>query len=317
MSYVLGCPNEGIQRYYSHKEVPYEGYFRDRAICELKEGMADFVDDTRLSVFNHVLLSTINQMVIPRAGKSNIPTFLEIFYCWCVLSGLPLNLPFIILSYMEIVLANKMAKLPYGVMLTVIAKRRNVNLSVYATEKPSVQRSYRRILLQNMGFKLLGKVWTRVEDPDLDEDSRMRNIKHKFGSTTKQKAAPPRKSMRLAKRRTVMTMVEDDESESSQSPVKLIESVEVEDSLELSEGVGEVPQDQVLVEKDDYLEYSVEMPLADPSPLAIHSPPLNPADEPAPASKPVVPSATAEPESNRVATLFIGVSDSMNDCMHT
>lgn len=23
---VLGCPNEGIERYYSHREVPYEDY---------------------------------------------------------------------------------------------------------------------------------------------------------------------------------------------------------------------------------------------------------------------------------------------------
>lgn len=64
MADVLGCPNEGIERYYSHKEVPNEGYSCDRAIRELMEGKSDSIDVSRLSVSNRVLLSAISQMVI-------------------------------------------------------------------------------------------------------------------------------------------------------------------------------------------------------------------------------------------------------------
>lgn len=68
------------------------------------------------------------------------------------------------------VLANKKVELSHGVVLIVIAKRRNVNLSAYATETPSIQRSYESRLLQNMGFRLSGKVWKMDEDPESDED---------------------------------------------------------------------------------------------------------------------------------------------------
>lgn len=106
------------------------------------EGKADIIDVSRLSVYNYVLLSAISQMVIPRAGKSNIPTFLEIFYCWCALRSLPLNLPYIIFNHMKSVLENKKAELPYGVILIVIVKRRNVNLNLYNAEAFSLQGSY-------------------------------------------------------------------------------------------------------------------------------------------------------------------------------
>lgn len=124
------------------------------------EGKVDSMDVSRLGASDCALLSANNQMVITRAGKSNIPTFffLEIFYYWCILRGLPLNLPYIILSHMKIVLANKKDELPYGVILIVIAKRRNVNLSVYVAKTPFVQGLYGSRLLQNMGFRLLGKV---------------------------------------------------------------------------------------------------------------------------------------------------------------
>lgn len=29
---VIGCLNEGIERYFSHEEVPYKGYSREKAI---------------------------------------------------------------------------------------------------------------------------------------------------------------------------------------------------------------------------------------------------------------------------------------------
>lgn len=35
---IIGCQYEGVERYFSHKETPYEGYIRDRAIRELMEG---------------------------------------------------------------------------------------------------------------------------------------------------------------------------------------------------------------------------------------------------------------------------------------
>lgn len=82
-------------------------------------GKTDTMDVLCLSVAHRVLLSAISQMVIPRARMSNIPTFLEIFYCWCILRGLSLNIPYILLSQMKMALVNKKIELPYGVVLTV------------------------------------------------------------------------------------------------------------------------------------------------------------------------------------------------------
>lgn len=76
LDHVLGFPNEGIEQYYSHREVPYEGYSRERAVCNLVEGKSDTMGVSNMNVSNWVLLPAINQMVISRARKSNIQTFL-------------------------------------------------------------------------------------------------------------------------------------------------------------------------------------------------------------------------------------------------
>lgn len=97
----------------------------------------------------------------------------------------------------------------------------------------------------------------------------------RLGPHPNEKAAPPRKSTQLVRGRTAMTVVEES-YESSQSSMKPMESVDVEDSLELSKGVGEVAQEQVPANKEDSLEYSVEMQPATPSPSSIYSPPKDP-----------------------------------------
>lgn len=95
------------------------------------EGKYDSMDVSQLSVSNHVLLSGTSQVVIPCASKSNIPNFLDIFYYRCIMHGLPLNLPYILLSHMKMALIKKKVELPYGVVPTIIAKRRNVNMNMY------------------------------------------------------------------------------------------------------------------------------------------------------------------------------------------
>lgn len=83
---VIDFPNEGVERYFSHKE--------------LMGGRSGGMDVSKKDVANCVLLSDISQMIVPKAGKSNVLTHLETFYCWCILHAIPLNLPFIILNHM-------------------------------------------------------------------------------------------------------------------------------------------------------------------------------------------------------------------------
>lgn len=80
---TISCPNEGVERYFSHKKVPYERYSREWAIKELMGGRTDVLDIAKMEVSNRVLVHAISQNVIPQINKSNAPTFLEIFYCWC------------------------------------------------------------------------------------------------------------------------------------------------------------------------------------------------------------------------------------------
>lgn len=114
------------------------------------------MDISRLSASNRVLLSAINQMVIPKVSKSNIPMFLELFYCWCVLHGLPFNLPYIILNHIRSALSNKKVDLLYDIVIIAIAKRRNANMDVYTA---SVHGTYNSRLLQNVGFN----IWKRAD----------------------------------------------------------------------------------------------------------------------------------------------------------
>lgn len=61
---VLRCPNDGIERYYSHQEVLYEGYFREQVIRALMEGKSNSMDVLKMIISNCVVLSVINNMVI-------------------------------------------------------------------------------------------------------------------------------------------------------------------------------------------------------------------------------------------------------------
>lgn len=65
----------------------------------------------QMDVLNRLLVHAINWNIIPRVGKSNNLTFLEIFYVWCALRGLPLNLPYIMMNHMKYVITNKKAEL--------------------------------------------------------------------------------------------------------------------------------------------------------------------------------------------------------------
>lgn len=96
--------------------------------------------------------------------------------------------------------------------------------------------------------------------------------------------------------------------------------VEPEDNLELSEGIGEVLQDQVPVVKEDSLEYSMEMPQAAPSPPSVPSPPLVPSpqlvSDPSLIQDPASPLTSLNSEINQNETLLIGISVSLTG-LHT
>lgn len=100
--------------------------------------------------------------------------------------------------------------------------------------------------MKNMGFRFSGKAWTREDEADFEQEyPGTKKGKCKAASSTKRKgvrkiASPPRKSTRLAKGKTMVNVIEEEKTESSQS---LVNPVEPKDSLEISEGVEEVPQE--------------------------------------------------------------------------
>lgn len=90
---IIGCPNEGIECYFSHKEIAYEGYYRERAIRELMNEKSDVLNVAKLDASNRLLIHGISQTIIPRVSKSNRSTFLEIVLClvyspWVTLESL-------------------------------------------------------------------------------------------------------------------------------------------------------------------------------------------------------------------------------------
>lgn len=155
---------------------------------------------------------------------------------------------------MRAALGNKKAELPYGSIVSITAKRKNVFMDTYTATPSSLQSKYNSRLLQNLGFRFTSKGWIRAVDPGSDEDPASRKGKRKVGSSSRRKAPPSRKSARLLRGLTNVDAIE--ESDSSESPSKTILLVELEDSLEISEGIGE--QDPALAEKEDSLEYFAE-----------------------------------------------------------
>lgn len=142
------------------------------------------------------------------------------------------------MSHLKYVVMNKRTELPHRMVLTLISKKRNVNLSLYATEEPSIQGSFGSHLLYSMGFCQSGKVWTNDEEGDSEhEDAGPRKGKRKATSMTKWNAirkpvTSPRKSSRFAKGKSVISITDEEDSVLSQSSIK---ATEVEGNLELSE----------------------------------------------------------------------------------
>lgn len=84
-----------------------------------------------------------------------------------------------------------------------------------------------------MGFCLVGKTWTKDEEGDYDHEDVGSKKGKKKATTLKRKAvrktaSSPRKSSRLSKGKTIVNVIDEEDSVSSQS---LVRQAEVEDSL--------------------------------------------------------------------------------------
>lgn len=74
---VIGCPNKGVQRYFSHKEVPFEGYIRDRAVKELMGGKAGLIDVSKMDVSIRVPSQPSPKRLCPKLVSLTYPRLLK------------------------------------------------------------------------------------------------------------------------------------------------------------------------------------------------------------------------------------------------
>ncbi|KAF7815167.1 Retrovirus-related Pol polyprotein from transposon RE1 [Senna tora] len=157
-----------------------------------------------LGLNERLLAHVLCQLIMPKAGTSNDPSQFDIFLMWCAIKGWETDLAFIILNDMKDTLARPTADLPYGTLITVIARALGVVFEDEDWVSANVQGNYNQRMIQNMSFKKVGGKWIKLRkakvEPREGTKKRKMNVKHGRRPPKSTKGSGTRNSSRLLKK---------------------------------------------------------------------------------------------------------------------
>lgn len=193
--------DEKVRVYEYVGDFEYEGYSKTRAIKMLTRGGNENFALNLLDEDNRLLHHAVSQLFVPKTHKTNPANTHEIFYMWCIRSGLVLDVPFIILFHIKVFLENEFNNMPFGMIIRKIAKFLKVNFSGIASEKATTQASYGQNMMSHMKSK---KVYDPAEKDLSDEKPPSKGQKRKPSASKakgkgKRTTSPSRRSTKVAK----------------------------------------------------------------------------------------------------------------------
>ncbi|KAF7815054.1 hypothetical protein G2W53_029023 [Senna tora] len=163
-----GVKKGDFKRYSSREPITMESYSIEKVAKKLGGSSNGEVTLAPLGVNERLLAHVLCQLIMPKAGTSNDPSQFEIFLMWCAVKGWEPDLAFIILNHMKDMLARPIANLPYGSLITLIARARGVVFEDEDWVGVNVQGKYDQRLIQNMSFK---KVSVEEKEESADSDA--------------------------------------------------------------------------------------------------------------------------------------------------
>ncbi|KAF7835945.1 hypothetical protein G2W53_010804 [Senna tora] len=216
----IGLKEGDFKRYSTKEPISIEVYSHEKAVKKITGGISGEFILGKLGVNERLMVHVLSQMILPKAGTSNDPSNFDIFLMWCALKGC---VAFIILNHMKDTLARPNADLPYGSLITIIARYREV---VYVHDdlcEAAAQAIYDSRLILNMSYRKIDGVWVKIGKPKSEPGEgtfkRKMNVKH---GRQPPKIAGRRKSSRLLKK----------ESRTPSSPIQVSDEDKVTEEVD-------------------------------------------------------------------------------------
>ncbi|KAF7839473.1 Retrovirus-related Pol polyprotein from transposon RE1 [Senna tora] len=122
----IGLKKGDFKRYSSREPITMESYTIEKATKKLGGSSNGEVTLAKLGVNERLIAHVLCQLILPKAGTSNDPSQFDIFLMWCAVKGWEPDLAFIILNHMKDTLACPTVDLPYGSLITLIARARGL-----------------------------------------------------------------------------------------------------------------------------------------------------------------------------------------------
>ncbi|KAF7814878.1 Retrovirus-related Pol polyprotein from transposon RE1 [Senna tora] len=178
----IGVKKGDFKRYSSREPISMESYSIEKAANKLGGNSNGEVTLAQLGVNERMIAHVLRQLIMPKAGTSNDPSQFDIFLMWCAVKAWETDLASIILNHMRDTLACPIADLPYGSLITLIARAKGVEFEEKDWVGANVQWNYDQRLIQNMSFKKVGDKWIKLgkakaEPWEVSQKKKM-NVKH-------------------------------------------------------------------------------------------------------------------------------------------
>ncbi|KAB1203470.1 hypothetical protein CJ030_MR8G006648 [Morella rubra] len=105
-----------------------------------------------LSIPRRLLHHMVCNIILPRMGKFEYITFLDLFVMYCLITHMPMNVGHLMVNHMKAATEKKKQGLPYGMFFTHLFQILDVDLTREVREPPKASKEYNQKTLKLMGF---------------------------------------------------------------------------------------------------------------------------------------------------------------------
>ncbi|KAF7821925.1 Myb_DNA-bind_6 domain-containing protein [Senna tora] len=149
----IGLKEGDFKRYSTKEPISMEAYSHEKAVKKISGDIFGEFILGQLGVNERLMAHVLSQMILPKTGTSNDPSNFDIFLMWRALKGWEPDLAFIILNHIKDTLARPNADLPYGSLITIIARYRGVVFIHDKFFEAAAQAIYHSRLILNMSYR--------------------------------------------------------------------------------------------------------------------------------------------------------------------
>jgi hypothetical protein len=178
---ILRVPRITLQCYNTNDWMQFQGYDTLESIHQMcgdrtlqhvhKPSNTEFTIESRL--IHHI----ITHNILPGSGSYEYISYLDLFLIWCILNKVKLDLAFYIAWHMDTCVKKKNVALPYGLHITSILEKFEINLSgERETSKVLPSNVYGTTTTKQMRYILKENIWVKkdaIVKEELDEEAQM------------------------------------------------------------------------------------------------------------------------------------------------